>query len=265
MFDSTAFLRASLRPTVATRPARCGPSGARVRSGMVPNSSDGLRLTLINFYVRFPKNNKQVVYLGNHMLFRLTLPLLVLAFSFGAKATTLTFNELTPGTQICTSYEADGYLLTGRPSGIGPGKFYVPDSKSPTWTGSPGIVFQAVSGLVTLQSSTGTLFDITSIDIARGDNYGSLIPVGFTGIREDGSKVFSTYQFTDSVSGLNHTFSFGESFRKLKSISWYEGAEWQQYDNIVVSVSSAVPEPGSMSLMGLAMAGLAFTRRRKTK
>jgi hypothetical protein len=197
------------------------------------------------------------------MLSRLILPLSVLAFSASVNATTLTFEDITNDTKLGTTYESSGYRLTGTPTGIGSDKFFSAGEGSPYFAGSRGIGFGAVSGRITLQSISGALFDAVSIDIARADPYGSLIPVGFTGIKEDGSKVFATYQFTDSIVGLNHTFALGDKFRNLKSMIWYEGAEWQLYDNIVLSETSAVPEPGSIALFGLALAGCSIARRRK--
>jgi hypothetical protein len=198
------------------------------------------------------------------MLPSLVLPLFALAFSANVNATTLTFEDINNNTILGTTYEASGYRLTGTPTRIGSDQFFSLNENSPYWTGSRGIGFAAVSGRITLESTDSSLFDVHSIDIARADPYGGLIPVTFTGVKEDGSKVFATYQFTDKIVGLNHAFSFGDDFHNLTSLIWYEGAEWQLYDNIVLSESSAVPEPSSIALIGLAMAGLGFARRRKS-
>jgi hypothetical protein len=197
------------------------------------------------------------------MMSRLALPLLALALSANVNATTLTFEDITNDTKLGTTYESSGYRLTGTPTGVGSDKFFSDGEGSPYFAGSRGIGFGAVSGRITLQSINGALFDAFSIDIARADSYGGLIPVGFTGIKEDGSKVFATYQFTDSIVGLNHTFSLGDGFRNLKSMVWYEGAVWQLFDNIELAEASTVPEPSSIALIGLALAGLSIARRRK--
>jgi hypothetical protein len=166
-----------------------------------------------------------------------------------AQATTLTFNDLAPQTgPIGQTYSADGFDIIGTGPSYAPNaSFYIFGPGSPQWTGTPGITLFAVSGIIKLRTADQSLFNLQSIDLARGDSNGGLIPVGFTGYRADGTIVQAVYRFTDSIVGRNETFTFGSNFQSLTSVVWYQGAEWHQFDNI--QVSSAVPEPATVSLL----------------
>ncbi len=190
-----------------------------------------------------------------------------LAFSASASATTLTFNELAPGAQLGLSYEADGYTLTGTPRFSFPSpflQFYVPTGEQAYWTGSPGLIMGGVASHITFNSSRAALFDALSIDLSRADSYGSLIPVSFVGVKGDGSKVVATYQFTDRLLGRNDTFVFGDAFRSLRALQWQQGAEYHQFDNIVVAAVSTVPEPSTMALFMPLLVGLPLWCRKRT-
>ncbi len=123
--------------------------------------------------------------------------------------------------------------------------FHVYQSDSLNWTGSIGLSYFDVSGRIELTTISGALFGIDSIDISRGDQNTGLIPVGFVGTKVDGTKVFQTYTFSDTVIGKSDTLAFSEDFNSLISLVWYQGAEWHQFDNIVIS---AVAEPSTILL-----------------
>lgn len=191
---------------------------------------------------------------------------LSLATASTASATILDFNELAPGSRIGTTYAAEGYVLNGQPGWGSPffNQFYVQETSSALWTGSASLVFGSVGAPIHLQSSTGTLFDAVSIDLARGDSNPWLVPVTFTGTKDGGAKVHATYWFTDALQGRNQTFSFGSEFTGLKSLDWEQGGLWHQFDNVVLA-SGEVPEPATIWLAGLLLAALVFQAQLRTK
>jgi hypothetical protein len=186
-----------------------------------------------------------------------------------AQAITLTFDELAPvsggaSVNVGNSYSHDGFTITGAPQpGWQNSGFYVVSATDRNWTGSAGLAYLAVGTRIELVANNGALFDVASIDISRGDWNNFLVPVGFGGLRADGTWVGQTYWFTDSVHGRNEKVTFSNEFRALKSLVWYQGAAWHQFDNLTVT---AVPEPQTYALMlaGLGLiAGVAHRRSRQ--
>lgn len=101
-------------------------------------------------------------------------------------------------------------------------------------------------------------FSLNSIDISRGDTNSGLIPVTFTGLKMDGSKVFQTYWFHNYQIGNNETFLFDERFVGLSALRWEQGALFHQFDNIAIS---AVPEPSTAALIFSGLMLLAFIKK----
>ena len=188
-----------------------------------------------------------------------------------SQAAVLTFDDL--GTRqgsflraIGQSYTADGFQLQASGPNYAPNaQFYVFDAGRAEWTGSPGLTLFAVSGRIELKSVNNVAFNLSSIDISRGDTNLGLIPVGFTGYRANGTAVQATYHFIDQIRGRNETFSFGAEFSELTSVVWYQGAEWHQFDNIHVSTVSNVPEPATITLWLIALTAGASTVRRTNR
>jgi hypothetical protein len=199
--------------------------------------------------------------------FRL-LPVFVLslAIASNARSLTLTFDELasvsaSSSTNIGNIYSGNGFSIAGTMSQSWSGSgFHAIQESSPLWTGSPGLAYFGVGAQLELVRTDGTPFGLNSIDISRGDSNTGLIPVTFTGVKLDGSKVFQSYWFQENWIGRHETFLFDGQFKELSALSWQQGAEWHQFDNIVIS---SVPEPTTAALLFSGLMLLASNRRRR--
>jgi len=121
-----------------------------------------------------------------------------------------------------------------------------------------GVLVGGFSGAMpfSLMAVSGGLFSLLSLELAYfdlGDTPGALT---IRGLR-DGNQV-ATSMFT---LGTPASISFGTNWAQLTQVS-FQATSGFSLDNINVMAVAAVPEPGTLALVGLAAAGLAFTRRR---
>jgi len=108
--------------------------------------------------------------------------------------------------------------------------------------------------------SAGGLFDVNSF-LATNSHWGTQF-MTMQGIVNN--VVVNEVRFS-SITGAADTAMYSPSFKNIDTFRiWNDAAEVLILDDLNVTVGvSSVPEPATLSLLGLGLAGLAFTRRKK--
>jgi hypothetical protein len=209
----------------------------------------------------------------------LALVLLVLAGSIGnAQATTVTFEDLAVahGTEVFHDGNADpisnGFLFDAASHSHIANAFWGTDN------GSTHLVLDDVLGpdATTISPIVGGPFALSSIDISEAhDNpFFSARQIEVTGNLFGGGTIFTVLALDNNkVNGVTadyfQTFAFDAGWSNLSSVKLNGigaragGGNYYAIDNLVVN--SAVPEPGTLTLLGLGSAYLIRRRRRNCR
>lgn len=184
--------------------------------------------------------------------------LLSLASMSAANATTITFDSLEqsgtghqfPG----ATYTEQGFLLDSH------GEFVSAQQQTTDWyAGSASLFNNGPEATTTLTKVGGGTFALNGISLAPVSSFhGPNATVSFTGNVNGGGTVFQSFVVGSALAFSNFSFS---GFNNLDSVSWVQASPYHQFDNIVLD-SGTVPEPASLALFGLALAGFAVARRK---
>lgn len=183
--------------------------------------------------------------------------LLSLAGMSAANATTVTFDSLEQsgtGYQFMGTYTEQGFLLNSN------GSFGSAQQQNTGWyAGSASLFNNGGEATTTLTKVGGGTFALNEISLARvSTSWGPGATVSFTGNVNGGGTVFQSFVVGSALAFSNFSFT---GFNNLNSVSWIQAAPYHQFDNIVLD-NGTVPEPASLALFGLALAGFAVARRK---
>ncbi len=181
--------------------------------------------------------------------------------SFGAHAATMTFEPLAQaGTSfqaVGSSYSEAGFTVT---SASANGMYSAQTGNVGGYFGSTSLFENSFSGAVTLTESGGSAFALNSIDLAPVATFWPAgATVTFSGALNGGGTVSQSFTLDNTY--IFQTFFF-TGFSNLLSVSWTQDFPYHQFDNIVLN-SAAVPEPGALALVALALVGMAALRRKQ--
>lgn len=181
--------------------------------------------------------------------------------------------------QVSSGYVEDGFTITNLGLSSPPGsEFWVAGSNDPRFSGSTAMSNQIGGpfGVTALKAVDGSSFSLFGINLAAlnthgyglGSEFTAPLVVTFTGVLAGGGS--TTQSFTvDYATFAQQTFLFDLSFDGLSAVSWDNFAPYHQFDNIQINGASAipdrpnVPEPGTLALLAIALAGLGYSRRRQ--
>lgn len=192
----------------------------------------------------------------------LSLALVCAALALGpspASAVVIDFESFISdnGQTIDTPYSEQGFTLS---TVLDPPGWQTIGTLSSDFTDSTALLRSAIPGVTELTLTGGGPFSLVSIDLAAIEAVPGFV-VTFTGDVLGGGTVTNMFQPAGTGQGAE-TFTFN-GFGNVTKVNWSQEASVYQFDNIVASANNgtAVPEPTSLGLLGLGLAGLALIRR----
>lgn len=152
-------------------------------------------------------------------------------------------------TIIESGFRLDTAAAFGGFASYGPGSAF--------YTGATALFSNQRPSVTTLSQINGDLFSMLSISLAfRTVGQGQTARLKFTGIKS-GGPVEQTFSLVQGPAIAAHNFTFDAAFSGLSSVSWVQDGEGHQFNKVRVDgAPDEVPEPATIGLFGLGLAGL---------
>ena len=166
-----------------------------------------------------------------------------------------------------TTYTNGGFRFTGTAYDYLIGPHYSSAGSDSSWYAYNGTDYFLASGALTISSTTTSPFTVNSLDLVHWYDGQSITQATATGHKVGGGTVTQTFDLGTILNRVQQdgndftTFALS-GFDDLTSLTiTHNGSAYLAMDNLVVNATT-VPEPSSLALLGLAIAGCAFMRRR---
>lgn len=126
---------------------------------------------------------------------------------------------------------------------------------------------------ISLSRTDGGVFALLGLDVFAADGNGLGVPLTFVGTLAGGGTTLFTANLPEfgpgaPIPSTRVALDFGDRFAAVTAVSWSNGAEFHQVDNLLVSSAAAVPEPAAWALMiagfGVVGVGLRLRGRGRT-
>ncbi|NOQ76206.1 MAG: PEP-CTERM sorting domain-containing protein [Methylococcaceae bacterium] len=174
-------------------------------------------------------------------------------FTGSANAILIDFENIAPNGSVTTengaipSLSQDGFTFSTSHG-------HIWDSAQPSWNGNGTDWMLNDSSSFTISRSDNALFSFDGLDAAtwRGSLLGSVAINGFVG-----GNLLTTINL--QITNIWTTFNMNNTFSAVDTITFISSNGG--YDNLIIN--NNVPEPTSITLLGLGLAGLGFSRKKK--
>lgn len=177
---------------------------------------------------------------------------LMLISGVAANATVLTFDEFNgANVTYVGTYDSNGFRITGGTiSGIG--------SAYSSVFATGALFDNSPDGAITLRRIDGGAFSLDSIDMTRFPGYSGGAPINMLAFDASDVQVDSASFVLPDSTAFNH---YDIGFANVYKVTWTQAFAYHAFDNITLDAS--VPEPATLMLVGLGLAGIGAARRRQ--
>jgi hypothetical protein len=188
-----------------------------------------------------------------------------LTLSTQVQATVVDFSEYSNFLWVTnTSFTTQDYTITTSGSNL----IANTATCGPSCPDNGGYYFLAHGGSFSISKTNGDSFSLLDFDLGEA-HHGTNIEAEYINVSDgltsqnyfldginDGNGVLVDFQNVSTVNTFNNVTSL--------TFTGFNNSKFFSIDNLNFGASSAIPEPASLSLLGLGLAGIFFSRKKKT-